>query len=436
MHRGVLPHVQPAQVERRRRPPPRAAGPAGRRRARRRRARAASGRRSSRSASSSAGQGIRRQDGVRRGAGHLARAPAARWRPAAGRCRAAPAGTARRRGTASRRRRPRPARTARRWAAISRSDMDSSSARQTSSARWWRSAVAAWEVVARRTASAVTNGLPSRSPPIHEPGRSIGRGQQVGVRPALAQRTAQLGVDLRHDLEQREVVVAQRLLDLVGQPQPAQPQQRGLPQGEDLAPQVRRPGALVDVEATALLQQVADLLLHLGDRLAPHLGGVRGDDGHDQRPGQLTGDDVGVQFASSSRSSEAARLPFCGGEPSRRWCRRRRSWCTSSAMLASSEKWLNARMTWLADFGSSPASRSASSRDRPPSGGCGRPPRGSTRPAPARRRRPVPRSPPRAPGRAAGCPPGAGSPSPGRPGRAGRQGRRWLRTRAQYPGRV
>ena len=53
----------------------------------------------------------------------------------------------------------------------------------------------------------------------------------------------------------------------------------------------------------------------------------------------------------------AARLPICGGEPSRRWCRRRRSWCTSSARLASSEKWLNARMTWLAPRTSRPASR-------------------------------------------------------------------------------
>ncbi len=61
--------------------------------------------------------------------------------------------------------------------------------------------------------------------------------------------------------------------------------------------------------------------------------------------------------ASSSSAIVAARLPVCGGEPSRRWNRRRRSWWMSSARLASTEKWLNARMTWLAERMSSPDSR-------------------------------------------------------------------------------
>ena len=100
------------------------------------------------------------------------------------------------------------------------------------------------------------------------------------------------------------------------------------------------------------------LPLHRGDRLAPHLGRVRGDHRADQRAGQLAGDDLGVEVGLRRAASKvAARLPFCGGEPSRRWNRRRRSWWMSSARLASSEKWLNARMTWLAPRTSRPASR-------------------------------------------------------------------------------
>ncbi len=46
-------------------------------------------------------------------------------------------------------------------------------------------------------------------------GQQHGPGQQAGVGPALVQRAAQLGVDGRDDLEQGQVVVAQRLVDLV-----------------------------------------------------------------------------------------------------------------------------------------------------------------------------------------------------------------------------
>ena len=123
-------------------------------------------------------------------------------------------------------------------------------------------------------------------------------GQQPGVGPALVQRAAQLGVDRRDDLEQRQVVVAQRLVDLVLQPQPGQPQQRRLPEGEHRAPQLRRPRGVVDLAAggpVPLPDQVGDVPLHLRDGPAAHLGRVGGDDGADQRAGQLPGDDVGLE---------------------------------------------------------------------------------------------------------------------------------------------
>ena len=120
--------------------------------------------------------------------------------------------------------------------------------------------------------------------------------QQPGVGPPLVQRPAQLGVEGRDDVEQRQLVVAQRLVDLVGQPQPGQPQQRRLPEGEHRAPQLGRPlgvVALAHRRPVALPDELGDLPLDVGDRLAPHLGRVRGDDRADQRPGQLPRDDVG-----------------------------------------------------------------------------------------------------------------------------------------------
>ena len=76
------------------------------------------------------------------GPGHPAEHRRAPWRPAGRRCRRAPGGRARRRGTASRRRRPRPARSSscgRRDQPVGHRQLVAQRAR--SSARWWPSAV-------------------------------------------------------------------------------------------------------------------------------------------------------------------------------------------------------------------------------------------------------------------------------------------------------
>ena len=58
--------------------------------------------------------------------------------------------------------------------------------------------------------------------------------QQWGVRPTGTQSVPHRGIDLRDHLKERGRVVAQPRLDLVVNLQPGQPDQRGLPEGEDL----------------------------------------------------------------------------------------------------------------------------------------------------------------------------------------------------------
>ena len=163
----------------------------------------------------------------------------------------------------------------------------------------------------------------------------------------------------RDDVEQRQLVVPQRLVDLVLQPQPGQPQQRRLPEREHRAPQLRRPLVVVDLaggRAVALAGSArrpaaapAEIVLRRTSV------GCAVTTGQTSAPASSRATTSASRSAASIASNAAARLPFCGGEPSRRWNRRRRSWWMSSARLASSEKWLNARMTWLADRMSSPA---------------------------------------------------------------------------------
>ena len=92
-------------------------------------------------------------------------------------------------------------------------------------------------------------------------------GQQPGVGPALVESLPELGVDGRDDVEQRQLVVAQRLVDLVRQAQPGQPQQRRLPERQHRAPQLPRPLLVVALAGRGpvpLADQVGDLPLRPG----------------------------------------------------------------------------------------------------------------------------------------------------------------------------
>ena len=105
--------------------------------------------------------------------------------------------------------------------------------------------------------------------------------QQRGIRPARAQRIPDGGVDLRDHLEERRGVVPQAGLDLVGDLQSGQPDQRRLPQGEDLAAQLLFDGAAV-LGLLAAVQaqphQPGDPVLGVEHRAPAGLGRVRGDD--------------------------------------------------------------------------------------------------------------------------------------------------------------
>ena len=152
--------------------------------------------------------------------------------------------------------------------------------------------------MASRTTSAVTFGLPSRSPPIQDPGRRIGSLEQVRVRPARPQRRAHFGVDLRDDLEEGRRVIPQPGFDLVLNLQPGQPDQRGLPQRQDVAAQFGFDVAAVvgvRVPVQAQPHQLGDAVLGVEDGAAPGLGGMRGDHRRHQRAVERVGDGRRVQ---------------------------------------------------------------------------------------------------------------------------------------------
>ena len=123
-------------------------------------------------------------------------------------------------------------------------------------------------------------------------------GEQIGVGPAAAQGVADFGVDFRHHVEKRCLVIPQADRDLVGDLQARQPNQRGLPQREHLAAQLGVDvAAVVGVRVPACVQphQLGDAVLGVEHGAAAGLGRMGGDDRRDQRAGQRLGDGRGVQ---------------------------------------------------------------------------------------------------------------------------------------------
>ena len=186
----------------------------------------------------------------------------------------------------------------------------------------------------------MTNGLPSRSPPIHEPMRMTAGGIDRWHPSGCGAIALEFARQRRHGLEQARVVVAQRLVDLVADPQLRQAQDRRLPQRQHCsrsASSISALGRIAGGEPIAVVEQVGDCVddsrtvwrrtsvgwavitgadAQFGDHLVDQLGGHAG-----------VGDAV---------RTSAARLPARAGVPTTRWCRRRRSRWTSSAVLASS----------------------------------------------------------------------------------------------------
>jgi hypothetical protein len=111
-------------------------------------------------------------------------------------------------------------------------------------------------------------------------GPQDGFGQQVGIGPPAAQRLPHLGVDLWHHLEERRLVVPEPDGDLVGDLQPRQPDQRGLPQRQHLATQFEFDVAAVvgmGVPTCAQPHQLSDPVLRIEHCPSAGFGRVRGD---------------------------------------------------------------------------------------------------------------------------------------------------------------
>jgi hypothetical protein len=123
--------------------------------------------------------------------------------------------------------------------------------------------------------------------------------QQVGVGPAGPQRVANLRIDLRDHLEQRGRVIPQAHLDLVGDLQAGQPDQRGLPQRQHLASQLAFDAAAVvglGVPLGVQPHQLGDPVLRDEDGAPAGLGGMGGDHRRHQRTLQRLGNRGRIQL--------------------------------------------------------------------------------------------------------------------------------------------
>ena len=141
-----------------------------------------------------------------------------------------------------------------------------------------------------RITSAVTNGLPSRSPPIQLPIRrndaSSSRAPRVascvfGLQPVL-----QRAVQPRHLVQEGVVVERQAVGDLVQHGELGPAQQIGLPQRQHRAAQLLLAGLEFfrrQLHALAAVEQRRDLHLAVDGALAADFGRMRGQDRADQR---------------------------------------------------------------------------------------------------------------------------------------------------------
>ena len=171
-------------------------------------------------------------------------------------------------------------------------------------------------------ACGVTKGLPSRSPPIHEPKRmSCGRSQifvtESGCVFAWVLRGesgGDLAVEDRQRVEEAGLVVVERHADLVADSGARAANVVGLPESGDLGDEVALQGfelRLGNGDAVELFEQVGDAAALEHDAAAGDLGRVRGEDGRDadaakKRVGFVSGDAGLAQTAK--RAAQIAAL--------------------------------------------------------------------------------------------------------------------------------
>ena len=177
-----------------------------------------------------------------------------------------------------------------------RSDTDSSRASRRSSVRWWSRATRDSRRVAgpqhvggdERVAVAI-----AADPRAH----AHGTGGVDADRPAVGDEPFEVALQRRDDAEQARLVVAQGLVDLVGDAQLRHAQHGRLPQREHEHAQV-----VVELGAVGRARRrvgaggehPGDLADDVEHGLAAHLGRVGGDDRHDEQVGDEGADAVGI----------------------------------------------------------------------------------------------------------------------------------------------
>ena len=195
-----------------------------------------------------------------------------------------------------------------------------------------------------RALSASTNGLPSRSPPIHEPMRRNARHAR-GVDAEFARKAGSRARRYSRGIssQKRVAVVGEAVVDLVSHLQLRQ--RAASPSATARAPGGSRPDANSAVSSGVSVDAVAPRAAAARSRArsrgcscAGPRSGARSARAH-QRVVEpvLRLRRVHAAPARDGRSASAM-LPRCGGDPASACARRRRFWCTSSAMLARCEK--------------------------------------------------------------------------------------------------
>ena len=190
-----------------------------------------------------------------------------------------------------------------------------------------------------RITSAVTNGLPSRSPPIQLPIRRNDASSPRAAPVALVQPVLQRAMQPRHLVQEGVVVERQAVGDLVEHRELGPAQQVGLPQRQHRAAQLLVAGLGLfrrELHPFAAVQQRRDLHLAVDGALAADLGRMRGQDRADQRLPKNRRSSAALMPASRACARVRASVPGRGAAVLRARICRMLFW--SSAMLARCEK--------------------------------------------------------------------------------------------------
>ena len=172
-----------------------------------------------------------------------------------------------------------------------------------------------------RMTSAVTNGLPSRSPPIQLPMRRNDASSPAAPPSLRVQPVLQRALQPRHLVQEGVVVERKAVGDLVEHGELGPAQQIGLPQRQHRAAQllVACLGLLRrQLHAFAPVEQRRDLHLAVHRALAPHFGRMRGQHRADQGVGEESAQLGGLMPALSRVGQRLGERARRGDEPAPR----------------------------------------------------------------------------------------------------------------------